>query len=117
MVPAPFPLTLYRGATFGPLVITALQEDQVTPVDLTGGWLVYAKVRKTPTGPVLIDLAPTVTNGAIGEITIPAIPDETTEDSPGGNFVWDLLLERPTGEVVGPFLAGAFVVTTAVSRV
>lgn len=115
MIPGTKNFTLYRGATFGPYVFRALEEDQITVVPLTG-WAAHAKVRAKPNGPIIIDLAPYISNGPGGEITIPEIADESTPAFSEGCYIWDLLLERPSGAIVGPFLAGAFTITTTPSR-
>lgn len=114
MIPGPLNLIVYRGSTFGPVVLTAYDEDEVL-VDLTG-WLPFAKVRETRTGPVIYDLVPTITNGPGGEITIPSITDEASEVLPRGHYIWDLLLQQPGGQKLGPFLAGSFEITSAVAR-
>lgn len=115
--PGKLPLPLYKGATFGPILLYARQADQVTVIPLTG-WGAHAKVRKTDGGPVIIDLLPVISNGPTGEITIPAISDEATAGDafPLGCFVWDLLLERPSGEIVGPFIADSFTIQWARAR-
>lgn len=115
MTPGTKNFTLYRGSSFGPQLFRTLEADGVTVVPLTG-WGAHAKVRKTPKGPVVIDLAPYISDGPNGEITIPEIPDETTPDYSEGCYIWDLLLERPSGAIIGPFLAGTFTITTSPSK-
>lgn len=115
MTPGPLDLDLYKGSTFGPIIILAREEDTTTVVPLTG-WTAHAKVRTKASGPLVIDLLPYISDGPAGQITIPEITDEATASIPPGCFVWDLLLERPTGEILGPFLAGAFTIHTAVAR-
>lgn len=116
MIPGILDLDLWKGSTFGPIIIYAREEDQVTVVPLTG-WAAYAKVRQAATKPVILDLLPYISDGPNGQITVPQISDESTALlSQHGCFVWDLLLERPSGEILGPFLMGAFTIHTAVSR-
>lgn len=115
MIPGPKNFTLYRGSTFGPKIFRAREVDQVTPVPLIG-WGAHAKVRKTINGPIILDLLPYISDGPNGEITIPEISDENTVGLPQGCFIWDLLLERPSGAIVGPFLAGSFQITTTLSK-
>lgn len=114
MIPGSFDLIVYRGSTFGPVVLTAYNEDDVL-VDLTG-WTPFSKVRETRTGPIIYDLIPYISDGPGGEITIPAISDERTRSLPRGHYIYDLLLEQPGGQILGPFLAGTFEITTAVAR-
>jgi hypothetical protein len=118
MIPGPLDLPAYKGSTFGPIVVQAFSDIAHTMPANLSGWLAHAKVREKSTGPVIIDLLPTITDGPNGKITIPAVPDEITNSSawPRGNYVWDLLLERPTGEVLGPFLAGTFTIGAANAR-
>lgn len=116
MIPGTYNLNVYQGSTFGPIVLIAYSDaEHTTPTDLTG-FTAHAKVRETSLKPVVKDLLPTITDGPAGEVTIPAIPDEVTKTLPRGSYVWDLLLERSTGQVLGPFLAGSFTIHTAVSR-
>lgn len=116
MTPGTKDFILRCGSTFGPYVFRALGSDQVTVVPLTG-WGAHAKVRATLNGPVLLDLLPYISDGPNGEITIPEISDETTNGFTNqGCFIWDLLLERPSGAIVGPFIEGAFTITTTPSR-
>lgn len=117
MIPGELSLDIYKGATFGPIIIYAREEDQTTAVPLTG-WSAHAKVRQTDGGPVIIDLTPYISDGPNGQITIPEISDETTglDTLPVGCFVWDLLLERPSGAILGPFLAGNLTVHLARAR-
>lgn len=115
MTPGNLDLVLYRGSTFGPVIIYAREEDTTTVVPLTG-WLAHAKVRTKANGPLVVDLLPYISDGPNGQVTIPEIADEITPALPCGCFVWDLLLERPTGEILGPFLAGTFTIPTAVAR-
>ncbi len=106
MTPATLNLKIYHGITFGPVVITCSDDDEVA-VDLTN-WLVYAEARidfRTP----MFDLAPTVTDATAGEITL-ALTDEQTAALPVGNFRWDLILENPAGERLGPYIAGTCIV-------
>lgn len=115
MIPGTKNFTVYRGSTFGPQIFRALESDQTTVVPLVG-WGAHAKVRVKANGPVIIDLLPYISDGANGEITIPEIADEVTPSLPQGCYIWDLLLERPSGTIVGPFLAGTFTITTTPSR-
>jgi hypothetical protein len=116
MIPGVLNFIVYQGSTFGPAILTGYSDLAHTiPANLTG-FLPHARVRKTPNSPVILDLLPFISNGVGGEVTIPAVTDENTARLPRGNYIWDLLLERSTGEVLGPFLAGSFIIGTAVSR-
>lgn len=115
MVPACKNFTLYRGSTFKSKTFRALEEDQETPVDLSG-YLAHAKVRVRTSGPVILDLLPTITDGPNGEITTTPVTDENTALLPCGIYIWDLLLEDSLGVVTGPWVAGSFTIKTAVSR-
>lgn len=115
--PGLLPLVLYKGASFGPIVIYAREADETTVVPLTG-WSAHAKVRRSDSGPVLFDLNPYISDGPNGEITIPTISDEDTggDTYPIGCWVWDLLLERPSGDMPGPFISDSFTIRWARSR-
>lgn len=101
---------LPHGANTG----TATATDH--PVDLTG-FTAEAKVRRTVNATdVLIDLAPTITNAATGEITIPTISTATTKALQfTGNFMWDLVLVSG-GQRFGPFVQGKFVISDNVTQ-
>lgn len=114
MTPANYPLTIYRGTTFGPLLINC-QDADGAPVDLTG-YTPYAEVRRTALGPRVVNFAPTIPAPLIGQISF-GLTDEQTAVLPHGAFVWDLLLEDTSGAVLGPFLSGACTVATKVSQV
>lgn len=80
------------------------------PVDLTG-YEAEALVRRStdPKAEVVLDLSPSVTDAALGEITIPPINSIDTEDLRLGNFNWDLILKfTATDERFGPFAKGVF---------
>lgn len=115
MIPCPKNFTLYRGSTFTSKTLRALESDKVTPVDLTG-YTAHAKVRARVSGPVILDLNPTITDGPNGDITTQAITDELTALLPCGSYIWDLLLEDSSSVVTGPYVAGSFTIKTAVSR-
>lgn len=112
MTPAIRALTLYRGCTFS-FVAVAKDADQVV-VNLSG-WTALAQVREGPNKPLVLDLAPTIPTPANGQIVI-GFTDEQTRDLPRGSYEWSLLLERPTGEILGPFITGSFFIKSQVTR-
>lgn len=114
MTPGPLDLTLWRGATFGPVVVTCL-DGAGAAVNLTG-WSAFADVRVAAGKRKVLDLQPAILVGTDGKVTIPGFTDEQTTGLPHGSFVWDLILEQPAGERLGPILAGSFVIKTAVTR-
>lgn len=118
ITPASYTLVAYKGSTFGPVRFIAYADvEHTTTVDLTG-YTAHMKVRERANGPVVYDLVPTITDGPGGEITAPAVSDEITKGSafPRGTYVWDLMLEKPSGAVVGPFIEGPFLTKLPVSR-
>ena len=109
MTPAKLNLRLIPGTIFGPLVIYAKDSDSNT-VDLTG-YNVFAEVRlRAGASKVILNLAPTITDGAAGEITIPKITDEDTYDMKYVHAKWSLFLEEPGGDRIGPFIEGKFII-------
>ena len=87
------------------------------PVDLTG-FDVEATVRRTenPESELYIDLNPSITTPATGEITIPAITSATTAALGfTGNFKWDLVLTQG-GQRFGPYIKGPFVVSDNITQ-
>lgn len=109
MTPGKLNLTLIPGTIFGPFVLY-FKDDDEAPVDLTG-YNVFAEVRLRPgSNRVIIDLEPTVTDGAAGEVTIPMITDEDTFDMKFVHARWSLVLEEPGGDRTGPFIEGKFII-------
>jgi hypothetical protein len=106
--PASLNLRIVTGIIFGPIILRARDVNDA-PVDLTG-WKVFAEVRKKPGASLVLDLKPSFTNAALGEITIPKMTDEETYDLRFGTFQWSLVLEDPTGDRRGPYIEGAFTI-------
>lgn len=100
-----------QGAYTGTLVA----DDN--PVNLTG-YTPEAQVRRTERGGMIVDLEPTVTNAATGEITIPSkTTEETTAITSYGKFYWDLVLKvTATEERVGPFVQGTFIISDTITQ-
>jgi hypothetical protein len=113
MTAATLNLNVARGVTLGPIQINC-KDTSGNPVNLAG-WTAFAQVRLNPAGPLVADLEPTVTNPSAGQITINLTAAQTAALTPGA-FCWDLLMERPTGEVDGPFVTGSFVVARTITR-
>ncbi len=111
----PVNIHIRRGVTFGPVTITAFTSEGV-PKPLAG-WSAYAQVRKVPTGPLVLDLAPVILAGdTAGLITIPAIPYATTAGLIDGNYVWDMILQDGAGRRYEPEVSGAVVITTPTTQ-
>lgn len=112
--PAPLNLKMYTGLIFGPVILHAKDTDD-QPVDLTG-WKVFAEVRKKPGSTVIMDLHPSFTDASQGEITIPKMTDEETYNIKTGDFYWDLIMEDPTGDRRGIYMAGSFGISTPITK-
>ena len=108
MTPATLNLSIRNGITFGPVIFNC-KDAFSAPVDLTG-YFVFADARKTYTDPVAFSLAPVISDPVNGEITM-TFTDEQAESKPAGNYGWDLVLEAPTGERLGPYVTGRVNVT------
>jgi hypothetical protein len=114
MPAATLPLTLVRGADFGPVRILC-RDAQGDPVPLAG-WKAYAQVRKNPDQTVIIDLDPQIApDDTAGEITLPAIPHPATHTLPLGGHLWDLILEDPGGIRRPPIVEGSFSITRTIT--
>ena len=102
-----------HGANTG----TATADDN--PTDLSA-YTVEAKVRRSDRvgAEVILDLNPSVTNATTGEITIPAISANDTNDIGfTGSFRWDMVLVQAFGaERFGPFLSGPFIISDNISQ-
>lgn len=115
MSPANFTLSIFQGITFGPLLIQA-KDASGAAVNLTG-YTPEAEIRKAKgrTAELIRDLAPVVSNAAGGEIRI-ALTDEQTAALPAGRFEWDLVLLKADGTRLGPYVAGAAIVSPIVTQ-
>jgi hypothetical protein len=113
MIPAKLNIVAWIGATLEPIVITFLDADSAA-VDLTG-WSVFAEVRQLPFNSVILDLNPSITDAANGEVTI-TLTDEVTATLRAGSHKWDIMLENPGGERLGPYLQGEFVVQGMITQ-
>lgn len=99
-------LTINRGTTFGPVLITA--KDGTGAVVPLAGYTAYAEARKSAGRSVVIDFSPVIeADDADGLITIPAIPYADTADIPPCSVPWDLILESPDGvRMTTPLIRG-----------
>lgn len=85
-------------------------------VNLTG-FDVHAQARRIPDDTLLQDLNPSITDFAGGVITIPKFTDEQTLlFKPVTNGKWSLVLENSSGDWLPAIVAGAYSVTTSVTR-
>ena len=87
-------LILVRTCTFEELELQ-MQDGTGAAVDITG-YTVSAEVRQFPGDTLIINLNPSVTDAANGEVTIPEISKATTTSYELGNHRWDLLLNSDT---------------------
>ncbi len=110
------PLTSPTGtyAPHGANTGTATADNHV--VDLTG-YTPEAVVRRTSDAEVTLDLNPSITDASAGEITIPGISSDDTQDFDFvGTFGWDLILVNGALERLGPYIKGPFVVTDNITQ-
>jgi len=110
MTPANLDLTIYRGIVFDPVNIV-VKDNTGNPVNLTA-WSVFAKMRNG-LGQIL-DLQPVISNATQGTITLNFTSSETEEFISGEN-PWDLTLQRPTGDKIGPYVSGVITVKDTAS--
>lgn len=114
MTPATLDLTVTRGVTFGPVVITC-KDANGAAVNLAG-YTPFAEVRKKAGEAVVRDLALAITNAAAGEVTIPEISDEATMKMTKGSYRWDFVLQNAGGKRFGPHAAGTFIVQNIITQ-
>ena len=103
MKPAALSLSITKGITFGPIVITC-SDASGDPLDLTG-WTAHAQARVKPGAALAFDVGPEITGATDGEITL-AMTDTQTNLLTAGVYQWDLVLENTDGDRLGPYLAG-----------
>lgn len=105
------PLTIRRGVTFGP--ITIICRDALGAAIPLAGWSAYAEARKTPDGPVVLDLVPVIAaDDALGIITIPAIAHTATTSLSDSLLGFDLILGTPIGTRIDSGVAGTIHIST-----
>ena len=104
MTPAYLELDIRTGTVFAPMTISFDQAD-LSPFNLTG-YTCAAKIKTEPEGTLIYDLAPTVTNAAGGQCTIPRIDDSVTATLTLGTFQWDFILIDGSSNASGPYLEG-----------
>jgi hypothetical protein len=95
-------------------------QEVIEPADMTG-WIPYAEVRTEPEGALVLDLLPEFVYPQYGEVKIPAIQDEQTILLPAGTggknkCKWDLIFQVPTGERIGPYIAGSFLIKSIITE-
>lgn len=109
-------LTLYRGITFDSFLVKCYQDDALTiPQDITG-WTPWAEVRTEPDATLVINLAPFISNAVGGIVTVPAIADEVTITYTNGKYKWDFTMEDPSGERLGPYIRGSFIIKSKITQ-
>lgn len=110
------PLTEVTGDYVGQGANTGTASVTDNPVDLTG-MSVKAEVRRTSSAEVTLDLNPSITDFVNGEITIPSISSEDTQDFDFvGTFNWDLVLIDAGGQRLGVYVKGPFTVSDNITQ-
>ncbi len=85
------------------------------PLDLTG-WSVWAWVKLDPSLALVYDLDPQIDGDpTTGKIDL-SKTDTQTSTITAGNYLWDVILEKPTGERIGPLFKGTFFVSDLVTE-
>lgn len=111
--PVNVPLKIRRSVAFGPLKIVCLDANE-DPVPLTS-YTVAAVARPEVESTTNIDLEPSITNAAAGEITI-SLDVVDTGYLPVGEYVYDLILTTPGGVRLPPVIGGNLRVIDTVTR-
>ncbi len=103
-------ITVYRGVDF--VETYTLTEDSVA-VNLTG-WSVKAHVRRTASGPLVFDIAPTITTAVSGIVTID-ISATNTRSLDVGTYYWDMIFNNGS-DWFGPWITGTFTVSDPITQ-
>jgi hypothetical protein len=90
-----YSLRIDAGATFDSVQFRYLEDDKVTPVNLTG-WTARAQIRKTATSALAIELDVTIADGLISLYASAADTALLTD----ANYVWALELEHTDDTVI-----------------
>lgn len=104
-------MDVYRGITLDPVVFN-VKDGSGNPINLSG-WTPYSTMRNGYGKP--IDLQPSITNAATGEVTI-SLTKETTDTFTVGEQYWDLLFQKPSGQRIGPYITGIITVKDTVTQ-
>jgi hypothetical protein len=105
-----------------PLVLTDTGTGTLqvlVPADMTG-YIPSSEVRDEPNGKLITDLLPVLTDATIGELTIPVIPPDQSILLPADSGLvrakWDIVFVIPTGERIGPYIAGSFFIKSIITE-
>lgn len=109
-------LTLYRGITFDSFLVYCYEDDALTIQKNITGWIPWSEVRTAPDNALIQNLNPFISNALIGEVTIPAIPDEQTVLLTDGKYKWDFTMQDPGGDRRGPFIKGSFTIKSKITQ-
>lgn len=110
-------LTIRRGTTFGPVLITCKDGDGLA--FSLAGYKAYAHIRSDENAEELyLDLSPEIAaNDAAGLITIPQLSAATTTALEPFKGRWDLILEDATGvRLTEPVLIGRVTVSSLITK-
>lgn len=114
MTPFNLPLFITKGVTSTPVVFNFKDTDN-TPFPLTD-WQVKAHARRYKSEKDKLDLLPSITDPANGEVTMLAFTDEQTAAMTASDYGWDMLLTSPSGATTGPYFAGTLKIQETYTR-
>jgi hypothetical protein len=110
------PITVANGTYVAHGANSGTATADLNPVDLTD-FTPKAEVKRKTDSQIILDLNPSVTDAVNGEITIPAMTSNTTQDFEFiGTFNWDLVLVNSSMERVAVIVRGNFVVTDNITQ-
>lgn len=87
-------ISIDQGATYKATL--TVYDDNDLILDLTN-YTTYAQIRKTYSSTTFVNMNPTITDAALGAITM-EITDETTATMKAGRYVYDLIIEDIDGK-------------------
>jgi hypothetical protein len=107
MLAANYDITLDRAADYS--FVLTIQNQAGTAVNLSSPTATFiADVREVATKKEVLDLTPTVTNGAYGQVTITITKAQTKTLKAGlGTYEWDLFMDRGSPTVRTRLLYGS----------
>lgn len=105
-------LTMTIGCTFESFKMVFLDVNG-DPVNLTG-YSVYSEVRHVSGDTVILNLAPTISNAAGGEITFPKVEETVTATFSPDVHQWDVLLKDTTPDIQR-LVFGQFTIQTKIT--
>lgn len=112
MIPESHSFSISQGANFGPELLPRLEDASGNAINIAGA-TVYANAQA---GGLMINLAPYVSNGANGEVSLGNKTATETRAIVCGVYDWDAMLVYANGQIIGPTHMGRVKVLSPITQ-